>query len=62
MSSLCLMLIKSSWLNSGLELAFLTRDCASRGGRNKLCQLSLQDSKNSEYYMRVEAEYTKNMM
>jgi len=24
MSSLCLMLIKSSWLNSGLELAFLT--------------------------------------
>ena len=24
MSSLCLMLIKSSWLNSGLELATLT--------------------------------------
>jgi len=26
MSSLCLMLIKSSWLNSGLELAFLTEE------------------------------------
>jgi len=41
MSSLCLMLIKSSWLNSGSELAFLTCNTPSD------THLSLNRTKNS---------------
>jgi len=41
MSSLCLMLIKSSWLNSGSELAFLTLELIFINTMQPCIQLTL---------------------